>query len=93
MSEAISMAVPDEMKAAISDFVREIVHREMEQAWAHLAETTLETRSHTKELVNERIRMIAHTADRAIADARSERLLMSLMDKFKLIDSFQRSLG
>lgn len=53
----------------------------------------LVSRSMAKELTYETIRTLAFNADRTLANTHSQRLLQKLADKFKLIDSFQRSLG
>lgn len=73
--------------------IQDLLQKAMAQSKAHLADTTLKSRSLTKELVNEQIRTIAFSADRTIANAQSERLLNKLSAKFNLISSMQRSLG
>ncbi|WP_173932891.1 hypothetical protein [Chelativorans sp. Marseille-P2723] len=96
MSELSSISAfggTDAHSTAILRLVQDVVENEMGQVRAQMTDSSLRRRAHMKELVNEQIRMVAFMADSTIASAQSKRLLTKLTDKFKLIDSFQRSLG
>lgn len=78
---------------AHQEAIQKLVQQVMAQTRANAADTAQTSHSLTKEIVNERIRSIALSADRTIANAQSERLLDKLASKFSLISSMQRSIG
>lgn len=80
-------------QGAVQDLIQKLAQQAMEQSRAQLVDSTLKNRSLTKELINERIRAMALSADRAIVNAQAKRLLNKLADKFTLISSMQRNLG
>lgn len=82
-----------EQGGVVHDLIQRLAKQAMEQPATHLSEATLKSRSLTKELMNERIRTMALSADQAIANAQAKRLLNKLGDKFNLISSMQRNLG
>jgi len=73
--------------------IRTLVQQALAQSRAGLAGAASTGSTLTKELIDEQIRTITFSADRAIANAQSERLLNKLADKFNLIASMQRNLG
>lgn len=80
-------------QGTVQGLIQQFVQQAMEQSRAQLVGSTLKSRSLTKEMINERIRAMALSADRAIANAQAKRLLNKLADKFSLISSMQRNLG
>ncbi|WP_041544357.1 MULTISPECIES: hypothetical protein [Chelativorans] len=75
------------------EVIRVLVQQAMAQFRANMIATASNSHTLTKELVDEQIRTITFSADRAIANAQSERLLSKLADKFNLIASMQRNIG
>jgi len=95
MIEAIQMAAlgGGQQGNSVQGMIGAIIQQLSAQLRANMVASASTSQALTGELIEEQINTVKFSAERAIANAQSERLMSKLADRFNLISSMQRNLG